>query len=110
MLPDFKDQFRTDLTNNFRRLSNNFTKNIFIADIEKEGIMYACSMCIEFEKKAGFTRQSIIMELATQCADVLIELFDEYNETHKLFCITSVLSNMELPNISSIVDNYYLSY
>ncbi|MCW8896948.1 MAG: hypothetical protein OQJ96_01400 [Flavobacteriales bacterium] len=110
MLPNFRDQFKTDLIRNFKKKSNNLTTNLFIPDIEMEGVMYACLMCLEFKNNAGILPTSIIDEMTEQVTDVLKELFDEYNESHKLLCIFSVHSNMGLSNISQIVNEYYQSY
>lgn len=109
-LPDFRQLFKTDLQKNIRRLSNNFSKDLVIPDIEREVIMYACDMCVEFKEKSGILPDDVIEQITNQVCDVMSGLIPEYNNSHRIFAIASVKLNMNLPNIQLVIDNYHQKY
>lgn len=110
MIPNFRSQFKNDLSNNFEKLSRSYTKDLYIPDIEREAIMYAMDICLEFKDKAGFISQEIIIEITDQVCDVISDFFDVYTEDHRLIAKVSVVQNMALPNPKEVVENYHRRY
>lgn len=108
MIPNFREQFKNDLSKNFEKLSLSYTKNLYIPDIERETIMYAVDNCLEFKDKAGFISQEIMLEITDQVCDVISDFFDVYTKEHRLIAKVSVVQNMALPNIIEIVKNYQI--
>jgi len=110
MIPNFRNEFKKDLATNFKRKSNNGTKQLFLPDIEKEAIMYACSMCIEYRDKAGSIPDWIIDGITNQVCDVIQDFFSVYDDSHRLIAINTVLLNMRSSGINKTVENYYESF
>lgn len=110
MVPNLRENFKNDLRRNFERKSNNFTKNLYINDIEEEAIMYACSMCIELKEQAGFLPPPFITDITNQVCDVITSFFDEYGESHRMMAQLSVQQSLKQNNIKTVVENYYKSY
>lgn len=110
MIPNLRAQFKNDLANNFEKLSKSYTKNLYMPDIEKEAIMYAMDICLEFKNKAGFLTQDVMMEITDQVCDVISDFFDGYTDDHRLIAKMSVVQNMALPNPKEVVQNYQRQY
>jgi hypothetical protein len=110
MIPNLRQQFKNDLVKNFEKLSRSYTKDLYIPDLEREAIMYAMDICLEFKDKAGFINQDIMGQITDQVCDVMQELFDDYKNDHRLIAKFSVIQNMALPNPADIVANYHLQY
>ena len=106
MIPNLRAQFKNDLANNFEKLSRSYTKDLYMSDIEKEAIMYAMDICLEFKNKAGFLTQEVMMEITDQVCDVISDFFDDYTDDHRLIAKMSVVQNMALPNAKEIVQRY----
>ena len=109
-IPDFRLLFKNDLQKNIGRLSNDYTRNLYLPDIEREVIMYACDMCVEFKEKSGFLPDEVIVQIVNQVCDAVSGIVKEYNDSHRLIAQVSVRQNMSLPNIQSIIDNYRREY
>ncbi len=109
MIPNLRAQFKNDLANNFEKLSRSYTKNLYMPDIEKEAIMYAMDICLEFKNKAGFITQDVMTEITDQVCDVISDFFDGYTDDHRLVAKMSVIQNMALANAKEIVKQYQLT-
>ena len=52
--PIWQDAFRTELRNNLSRISNGFTKQLYLGDLMEECIWYSCDMCLEYYRQGAF--------------------------------------------------------
>lgn len=109
-IPNLRGNFKNDLAKNFEKLSRSYTKNLYMADIEKEAIMYAMDICLEFKNKAGFLTQDVMTQVTDQVCDVISDFFDGYTADHRLVAKMSVVQNMALPNAKEIVRQYQQTY
>ena len=106
--PEFKEQFRTDISLNIKRKSKDFTINLFIADIEREAVMYSCEMILEFIKKSGgFIPPDWVDHIIDQVCQATNSLFKEFGITNRNNVFTEVKQKIKLPNIRQMVDSYY---
>lgn len=51
----WQNAFKPELIDNLRRVSNDFSKQLYIIDIAKECIMYSCDMCLEYSRRGSYT-------------------------------------------------------
>lgn len=109
-VPDLRERFKSDLAKNFQRMTHNYTKNIFINDVQQEVVMYSCEMCVEFKNEFGALPNEITEALTGQVCDATMMLFDEYGDVHRQRAIRAVKISMTDPLIKNVLRNYYESY
>lgn len=110
MKPQFRQFFETDIINNLRTRSNNFTTQLYLIDILNECVMYACDMCLEFQKKSnGLLTQDWIEHITNEVCEVFFKYCSrDFTESNRIDSITQVKRLMSNPNHASTeVDKYY---
>lgn len=70
---NLKKSFQTDLTERVRRVTNDFTKSIFINQFEDIASEYAYEMCKEFKDKSDFITPAIRDYLIGEVCDAIGE-------------------------------------
>lgn len=107
-LPDLRESFKTDTATNMKKLTKDFTINVYISDIEKACYIYAADMCLEFRRKFGGELPGINDEIIDQVTDVYKELFPgEFGYTNTERCRTETKNLIQQPNAQQIIDQYY---
>lgn len=110
MKPQFRQFFETDIISNLRTRSNNFTTQLYFFDIMNECVMYACDMCLEFQKKSdGLLTQDWIEHITNEVCAVFFKYCSRYfTEQDRIDAIAQVKILMNDPIYTRTeVDKYY---
>lgn len=109
-LPNLRQSFRTDVANNMRKLTCDWTRNVYMPELEESCVMYAIDMALEYIKKSGISPipQKILNQICEQVTDVYFDLFSkQFHEENKDRCIMEIKQLIQKSNTRSIVDDYY---
>lgn len=107
-LPNLRENFKTDLVTNIKKLTNDYKLNIYISDIEKACYMYAADMCLEFKRKYGGELPGVDDEIIDQVTDVFKEFFPrDFNNINAEKCRTETKNLIRLPNAQNNINDYY---
>ena len=109
-LPDMRAQFRTDIINNITTLTRDFTRDIFLPDLEESAVMYAADMILNYRNESGKELvPHVITEIVNQVNDVYEALFaGQYSDESKERCMSNVRSMVSNPlYASNTIRNYY---
>ena len=52
--PTWQSAFYSDLRNNLDRISDGFTKQLYMGDLMEECIWYSCDICLEYYNQGAF--------------------------------------------------------
>lgn len=110
MKPQFRQFFETDIINNLKAHSNGFTSQLYLIDIMNECVMYACDMCLEFNKKSdGLLTQDWIEHITNEVCAVFFKYCSrDFTEQNRLDAVDQVTAMMRNPIAArSKVDMYY---
>ncbi|UYZ63460.1 hypothetical protein [Hymenobacter weizhouensis] len=85
---------------------------VYIADIEKEVIFYACDVLLHQKKQAGrLPSEDILTDIISCVTDSMRELFpNDYMNVHASYAQNAVrnnLSHMHDDELQSIINDYY---
>lgn len=106
--PRFRDLFIQDLRGNLRRLSFRGYDN---EDLIKECVMYACDMCLEFQRKSeGLLSPDWIIHITNETGEAIKTLLPE--EFHEQDIQTAIAKVNHLIStfptvLQTEVDRYY---
>ena len=109
-LPDLRQSFRTDVANNMRKLTCDWTRNVYMPELVESCVMYAIDMALEYIKKSGLSPipQKILNQICEQITDVYLDLFSkQFDEVDKGLCIMEIKQLIQKPDARTIVDDYY---
>ena len=107
-LPNLRESFKSDIVTNMKKLTNDFTRNVYINDIEKSCYIYAADMCLEFKRKFEGDLPGINDEIIDQVTDVYKELFSAdfgYGNTER--CREQTKDLVRKSNAQEIINEYY---
>ena len=114
--PEWQGAFKSEICENLRRKSNDFTRQLYIIDIRKECVMYACDMCLEYYRTGvydGFLSNTI-EEIAYNVCVAANSLVREFGESEWNIVRDEVkqkLSNRNNYNaLESEIRRYYQSF
>ena len=112
-LPDMKQYFKPDIINNMKKLTCDYTRTIFLPDLEKSCVIYATDMILEYMKQWGATTVSalppyVIDEISEQVVDIYEEFFGaQFNGSSIIRCKSQIKSLVYDNNARRIIDDYY---
>lgn len=114
--PIWQNAFRGELSNNLRRKSNDFTKQLYMIDVATECVMYACDMCLHYYKEGAFygitpqTIDNISYNVCYAMHDVVKEfnsnMWDEVQSKVKQLMTDSTTYEV----LQEEIDNYYSKF
>lgn len=110
MKPQFRQYFETDIINNLKARSNGFTSQLYMIDIMNECVMYACDMCLEFNKKSdGLLSQDWIEHITNEVCAVFFKFCQrDFTEQNRIDAVSQVTRLMINPvSARTKVDIYY---
>lgn len=110
MKPQFRQYFETDIINNLKARSNGFTSQLYMIDIMNECVMYACDMCLEFNKKSdGLLSQDWIEHITNEVCEVFFKFCpNDFTEQNRIDAVSQVTGLMINPvSARTKVDIYY---
>jgi hypothetical protein len=112
--PNHKEAFKQDIVANIKKRTNNFTTNIYIDTLLQEAIIYACDMCLEFDRKAGNLPTDWIQHIVSEVCAVFSELFYEFSLQCKNEVMEKVLTFMNMAKteegkraIQEVINEFY---
>ena len=108
--PQFRQFFKTDLTNNLRTYSKGSSEPLTLATIMEECVMYSCDMCLEFQTQSdGLLTPDWIAHITNEVYIALQELSPiELSEKERWDAIDRVQTLMRRPfETRRKVDEYY---
>lgn len=108
-LPNMRESFKQDIIINITKLTCDFSRNIYLPDLEHSCVIYATDMILEYKKQWGSTLPPYVIKEISQ------QVFDVYREFWPTEFLTESISRCEseievlVKNISArnIIDNYY---
>lgn len=113
---EWQDAFTSEICENLRRKSDDFTRQLYIIDIRKECIMYACDMCLHYYRTgayAGFLPNTI-EEIAYNVCVAAHSLVCEFVESEWNIVIEQVKSKLanvqNYDNLEHEIRGYYHSF
>ena len=111
--PQWQEAFKGELIENLRRVSNDFTRQLFLKDLWEGCIMYSCDMCLHYYKAGpvnGITL-STIDNIAYNVCVALGSVVREFDESQYQVVYDGVRELMSAPNtynaLQQQIDNYY---
>lgn len=110
MKPQFRQFFEVDIINNLKARSNGFTSQLYMIDIMNECVMYACDMCLEFNKKSdGLLSQDWIEHITNEVCAVFFKYYQsDFTEQNRIDAVNQVTELMYDPVAAHLkVDIYY---
>jgi len=99
--PSHKTAFKQDILANIKKRTNNFTANIYIDTLVQEAIMYACDICLEFDRKAESLQKDWIQHITSEVCDVFSVLFHEFDLSYRKSVMSNVLEFMNRAKTSA---------
>ena len=111
--PIWQDAFRTELRNNLSRISNGFTKQLYLGDLMEECIWYSCDMCLEYYRQGvfkGFLPGTIDNISYNVCVAMqsLVNAFGENQTNTVMQKVRELLNNSSnYDSLQRNVDRYY---
>lgn len=114
--PEWQPAFKSEISCNLRRLSNDFTRQLYIIDIRKECIMYACDMCLHYYKTGAFAGflPNTIEDIAYNVCVAAHSLVKEFGESEWDIVINEVKNKLRdknsYGNLQMEVNRYYNSF
>lgn len=108
-LPNMREQFKQDIIENIKKLTCDFSRNIYLPDLEHSCVMYAVDMILEYKNKWGNAlHPNLIEDVSVQILDVYQEFWPTEFMRESIFrCRQQIESLVENPNARNIVDDYY---
>lgn len=112
-LPDLRIYFKNDIIKNIERLTCDYSRKIFLPDLEESAIMYTLDLCLEYQDKSGRKIDPMtIQDIANQVGDVYMEFFsDDFLQISKNRCSEKVMQIFKLDKdaetMQKFVDKYY---
>lgn len=108
-LPDMREAFKQDIIQNITKLTCDFSRNIFLPDLEKSAYIYALNMCLEYQEKSGRELgPNALQQIVEQVCDAYKQLFGhQFTEEVCQRVLTKVSFSIHLPEARHIIDKYY---
>lgn len=81
--PEWQEAFKSEICENLRKKSNDFTRQLYIIDIRKECIMYACDMSLHYYRTGAFNgfMSNTIEDIAYNVCVAAHSLVREFGES-----------------------------
>ena len=112
-LPDMRSYFKQDIIENMRKLTCDFTRNIYIPDLEQSCVIYATDMILEYEKQwGGVLPPYVIEEVSGQVIDVYCEFWadqfleENYMDYKKMMELDKKLKELEIA-LAELEEEYF---
>lgn len=108
-LPDMRSSFEQDIIINIKKLTCDFSRNIWIDDLEESCVIYSVDMCLEFKDKShGLLLDGVIDEIVEQVTDVYKKLFSsDFTSENARRCGVRTHTTLSCVDARVKVDNYY---
>ena len=108
-LPNMRESFKQDIIANITKLTCDFSKNIFLPDLERSCVIYAADMILEYEKQWGSTLPPYVTtEISKQVTDVYCEFFaGQFLNISVQRCTEQIKDLVQQRDARSVIDNYY---
>ena len=109
----WQNAFRGELSNNLRRISNNFTRQLLMHHIITECVWYSTDMCLEYNRRGAFVgiTKDTIENICYNVCYAMHGLVKEFNDNCWDEVYEKVFSLMGDPRTFSIlqeeVNKYY---
>lgn len=113
---EWQEAFKSEICENLRRKSNDFTRQLYIIDVRKECIMYACDMCLHYYQTGAFTgfMQNTIEDIAYNVCVAAHSLVREFTESEWNIVIDEVKEKLRnknsYDNLQREIRIYYNSF
>ncbi|MFR3186756.1 MAG: hypothetical protein ACLTOV_01105 [Phocaeicola sp.] len=105
--PNYKEYFWKDIVNNLTIHTNNYTKPMFMPQLMDECVMYACDICLEFKKKAGFLSNDWMKHISSQVCDVFDEHFKEFGYSERTAAMDRIERLLNSNYAESEIQKFY---
>ena len=109
--PRYRDFFRQDLIKNLMNISNNGTTPLYKYHVITECVMYACDMCLEFQRKSeGLLTSDWITHITKETGEAIKTILPrDFNDGDTHMATIKVQELMRQPerNLQSEIDRYY---
>ena len=105
--PDYKEYFWKDIVDNLTIRTNNYTRPMFMPQLMNECVMYACDICLEFKKKAGFLSNDWMMHISSQVCDVFDEHFNEFGDCERFAAMNRIKEMLNSNSVESDIKKFY---
>jgi hypothetical protein len=108
-LPNMRESFKQDIIENIKRLTCDFSRNIYLPDLERSCVIYATDMILEYKKQWGSTLPPyVIDEVSEQITDVYQEFWPtEFMHESVFRCKQQIENLVKNPDARNTIDNYY---
>lgn len=108
-LPDMKSHFKHDIIENIKKLTCDFSRNIYLPDLERSCVIYATDMILEYNKQWGsILPPYVIQEVSAQVIDIYCEFWpDQFLMESISRCKTQINDLVHQPNAKDVIRNYY---
>lgn len=108
-LPNMKAHFKQDIIENIKRLTCDFSQNIYLPDLERSCVIYATDMILEYKRQWGSTLPPyVIEEVSEQITDVYQEFWPtEFMQESVSRCKLQIEDLVKSINARKTIDNYY---
>lgn len=112
----WQESFKSDLVNNLRRVSNDFSRQLLMKDLWEECIMYSCDMCLHYYKTGPFKGflPTTIDNITYNVCYALSKLVPEFGPSTWQPVYDSVQDLLKDPHTYDVlqerIDRYYQRY
>lgn len=80
---------------------------MFMPQLMNECVMYACDICLEFKKKAGFLSNDWMMHISSQVCDVFDEHFNEFGDFERFAAMNRIKEMLNSNSVESDIKKFY---
>lgn len=108
-LPDMRSHFKQDIIENIKKLTCDFSRNIYLPDLERSCVIYATDMILEYKKQWGsILPPYVIQEVSAQVIDIYCEFWpDQFLMESISRCKTQINDLVHQSNAKDVIGNYY---
>lgn len=111
--PTWQEAFRSELANNMKRRSNNFTIQLKMIDVTIECVWYSCDMCLHYYRTGAFKGffPSTIDKITYNVCKAMESMVPEFGDDQTDEIMEKVHKLLEDPDTYDIlqqhIDDYY---
>ena len=103
------NKVKEDIIENIKKLTCDFSRNIYLPDLERSCVIYATDMILEYKKQWGsILPPYVIQEVSAQVIDIYCEFWpDQFLMESISRCKTQINDLVHQSNAKDVIGNYY---
>lgn len=111
--PMWQSAFYSDLRNNLNRISDGFTKQLYVGDLMEECIWYSCDMCLEYYRQGAFRGflPDTIDNISYNVCIAMSDLVKSFGQSQREMVMSKVRDLLREPStygtLQMQIDRYY---